>query len=230
MRFLCFAICAACSGSNFDILVAGDSAADQDSGESITDSATKEVAVSDGQPMDAGCVDETPPPAPCTVANSDLAAQIDVPSDENVATLDVRKQIGFHMRMPRAGRVGKITVRMIPAPGTGTAGTFMLQAFTSACSPRLLATARASGSTAAAMSPTFDFSTPETAMPVMGAREALNFVLTTDSEEWSFVLRGANTPSPNTNELFFGTRASVGDFMRVDGKMLSVKVFTYACD
>lgn len=232
MRLLWVMLCIGCSSASFDIASAppADSSV-ADSATTDTGNVSSDTSVAPDGPADAdgGCVDPKPPPPPCIVANSDFAPQIDVPGGSNVETLKSGTQIGFHLRMPRDGRIGKIVVRMIPQSiGGGSAGSVTLQGFVPGCIPRPVG--KVTVPVTAVDTWTFDFSGVATALPTLAKNAEITFVLTTDSEAWQFVLSGSTTPSPNPYELYFAKRpGAMGDFMPVLGYMMSVKVYTYAC-
>jgi hypothetical protein len=222
MRLLWIALCAACSSSSFDIAQSvADSATTADS--AVTDSGVTEAS------SDSGCIDPKPAPPPCVAPNADLAAQIDIGGSSPPAQLTKKNQVGFHMRMPRNGRVGRVIIKMIPqSVGSGAAGTVTLQAFIPTCVPRPVGKVTLPFS--AVDTWTFEFNNSLTALPALNAGEELTFLLYTDSDAWEFVVSSGPLPSPNTYDLFWATRMGVtGDFVPIKDTMIAAKIFTYAC-
>lgn len=242
MRFFILTTVAAlgCSSANFDV-----TSAPADDAAAVSDSAPGEDATSPvdsggGVSEEAGVMDggsvgpcsDMPPTPPCITADADYSHQIDTDRVMGVTKLYKGREILVHVKMPRAGRFGKLILRMIAEATEVTgpyAGQVTVTAYLRGCTgPIPIGKSILAPQTGEDWM--FYFNESSTVLPPLPAGTDLDFVVTTDSTAYRFNMIGANPPSSNPYGLYWGQReGSVGEFMRATGSMLSIMVYTYRC-
>lgn len=230
-----------CSSSNFDVTsassddaaTAADNAVGDDARiyEDSGNSGSAEGGAADGNSAADTCSD-VPPTPPCITANNDYTHQVDTPRIAPVTKLYKGREILLHVKMPRAGRLGKVILRMTAVPSGittgGVNGYVTVTAYRRGCTPILLGKSALQPQTGEDWA--FYFNDSTTVLPTMPAGTDVDLVVTTDSTNYKFDVIGSARPSSNPYDLYWGMReGSTGAFTIAGDTVLSCMVWTYAC-
>jgi hypothetical protein len=227
---------AACSSANFDVAAtsADDAATPSDTATVSGDDSAGGTSDGGNSVVESGVADacsDLPPTPPCATAMADYNYQIDTPRIAAVGKLYKGREILLHVKLPRAGRLGKVILRMSAVPSgitPGTNGHVTVTAYRRGCKPILLGKSMLPPQTGEDWSFYFDATT--TVLPTMPAGTDIDLVVTTDSTAYKFDMIGGGRPSSNPYDLYWGTReGATGDFDIDSSTVLSCMVWTYAC-
>lgn len=226
-----------CASASFDVADAA-----RDSGAAATDVGAVVDTGSTGQedsttapetapPTDGGCVDPPVAARPCVAATADYGMSMNHPGSFPVHKVMKGGQTLIHFKMPRNGRLGKVTLAMKGelVNGAGAAGKVYLAAFARGCKPRYLGLSSAPVS-ALPDAYDFHFDGTTTTLDTLYRGADVDLVLTTDSTMFKLSVAGNNPPTPNPFEMYWGTRPDETSMWSIaTGSMLGMAVYTYAC-
>jgi len=229
-----------CSSSNFEVgstasndaATAAETAVGDDArtGEDSGNSGSVEGGAADGNATPDTCSD-VPPTPPCIMANNDYTHQVDTPRIAPITKFYKGREILLHVKMPRAGRLGKLILRMSAAPSGitgGVNGYVTVTAYRRGCTQIPLGKSMLQPQTGEDWA--FYFNESSTVLPTMPAGTDIDLVVTTDSTAYKFDMIGSARPDSNPYDLYWGMReGSTGAFSIAADTVLSCMVWTYAC-
>lgn len=207
-----FVVLAGCSSSNFEVAPTTDAS---------VDAAPEADTMDHGDACRMGA-----PPSPCPRA--ELNPKIEISESGSTIIHRLRPSTPFlvHMKMPRDGRLSKVTLRMqlvAAGPTAPALGNITMFVYTRGCEPHQLH--KVTVPVASRVEWVFDMGI----MPTLKQGEDVDLIVGTDSLVYHFDVLGGSVPVPNPHELFWAKKEGMAEWAILTSSLPSFSAYTLGC-